>query len=292
MDEAREALRWLETLIVRDERRASPPAPSSPQPSTYHPLLRAAATEFGIPLRFTLDKSLGSSPVIAALLNLLILPGQQFNSRHLLNVLRSPYFDFGMTPETVDLLEVVSRVAQIVEGQDQWREAWDTLSASTPEVKMNLDDERNAPALPRGSDVAPLRHALGAVFEVITPSGASQSLTDWISWLEHLLEYLGFYEKIESEAEIAACEVLQSVLRALVLSETIAGDRRLAYDQFLTNLQSTLDSERYREPGGYDNPALLVGRMTRSTRDALPRRGVAGSFRRLVSGGGTCRSFP
>lgn len=261
-EEAREALRWLKMRIVRDGVAPSTCAIFTPNPRTYHPLLRAAATEFGIPLRFTLDESLGSSPVIAVLLNLLSLPGQHFNSRRLLNVLRSPYFDFGMSAETVDILEVVSRVAQIVEGQDQWREAWDQLAASTTEERMNLDDERNAPALPRGEEVKPYRHALAAVFEVITPSGAPQSLTDWINWLESLLEHLGFYEEIKSESEIAACEVLQEVLRALILSEVVAGDRRMTFDQFLSDLQSTLNTENYREPVVSNLPTVLVGRMS------------------------------
>ena len=103
-DEAREVLRWIKKLVVRENVPLASCAIFTPNPSTYHPLLRAAADEFGIPIHFTLDEPLENSPAITSLINLLSLPLSNFNSRHMLNALRSPYLDFSLDDETVDAL--------------------------------------------------------------------------------------------------------------------------------------------------------------------------------------------
>lgn len=261
-DEAREALRWIKRLVVRKNIALSNCMIFTPNPATYHPLLRLSAEEFGIPIRFTLDESLESSPAFTALANLLSLPVENFNSHYLINTLRSPYFDFSIDPETVDTFEMISRVAQIIEGQNQWDEALARLEASTDQQHLDLDDEQNAPKLPRGSDANALRQVMATVLRTITPPEQVRTLTEWITWLEDLLEHLQFFEKAESERDRAGCEVFRETLRAIVLSETVVGERRVDYKQFLSDLLGTVSGEGFREPGVVGEPALLVGRMT------------------------------
>ena len=71
-------------------------------------------------------------------------------------------------------------------------------------------------------------------------------------------------------------------LRALVLSESVVGDRKVDYKQFVSDLLSTVRGEGFREPGLISQPALLVGRMTeaRGTRfQAVALLGLSeGSF--------------
>ncbi len=281
-EEAREALRWIKKLVIRQQVSLASCGVFTPDPGVYHPLLRSIADEFGMPIRFTLDEKLEDSPAITALLNLLTLSLTKYRSRALINVLRSPYFEFSMDDETVDTLERVSRVAQIVESQEQWNEAWQRLAASSGEDKSDLDDERNAPSLPRGSDVEPLQSALNAVFSLITPPEQSTSQTGWMRWLEELLEKTRFYEKADSERDRSACEVLQESLQALLLSEYVSGERRVDYRQFVADLQGILAGEEYRESRGGWKDALLAGRMTeaRGTRfQAVALLGLSeGSF--------------
>jgi len=261
-DEAREALRWIKTLVVRKNVPLTSCAIFTPDPATYHPFLKISAEEFGIPIQFTLDESLDSSPSITALINLLSLPVKNFSSRYLVNILRSPYFDFSLDKETINTLEMISRVAQIVEGWEQWQEAWDRLSSSTHQDQNDLDDERNSPKLPRGSEADQLCQTLKSVFQTLTPPEQVLSQTEWITWLEDVLEQLQFYEKASSERDQAACEVLREVLRSLVLNESVAGERQVSYPQFLADIQGTLRGEGLRESGRFKQPALLVGRMT------------------------------
>jgi ATP-dependent helicase/DNAse subunit B len=261
-DEARETLRWIKKLVVRDQIPLSSCMIFTPNPATYHPLLRLYAKELGIPIHFTLDEALDTSPALTALANLLSLPLENLNSHYLINTLRSPYFDFSISAETINSLEMISRVAQIVEGQIQWEEAWKRLEASTDEQHLDLDDERNSPKLPRGNDANALRQVMNSVFRTISPPEHVHSQSEWITWLEDLLERLRFYERADSERDRAACDVFRETLRALILSETVAGERKVEYREFVSDLLSTVRSEGFREPAVAGQPALLVGRMT------------------------------
>lgn len=281
-DEAREALRWIKKLVIREHVSPDRCVIFTSDPEVYHPLLGSIADEFGMPIRFTLDEKLENSPAITALLNLLSLPLINYRSRALINVLRSPYFDFSMDDEKVDTLERVSRVAQIVESREQWDEAWQRLAASTEEDKADLDDERNAPSLPRGPEVEALQRALDSVFDMISPPDQTAAQSSWIDWLEGLLKKTRFYNKADSERDQSACEVFRESLRALLLSESVSGERLVDHSQFVADLQGTLAGEGFRESTREWKDSLLVGRMTeaRGTRfQAVALLGISeGSF--------------
>jgi hypothetical protein len=65
-EEAREALRWLKARMVRDGIPLAACAVVTPDPDLYHPYLRQAAAEFGVPLRFTQGEVLAHSPAVTA----------------------------------------------------------------------------------------------------------------------------------------------------------------------------------------------------------------------------------
>lgn len=281
-EEARETLRWIKQLVVRENIPLNACAIFTPNPEVYHPLLRASAGEFGIPIHFTLDEPLENSSAITSLMNLLSLQVKGFNSHYLINSLRSPYFEFPLDPECVDTFEMISRVAQIVEGQAQWEEVWQRLETSTDQERLDLEDERNAPKLPRGDAAAALYGVMNSIFALITPPGDRTTITGWIAWLEDLLERLRFYDRADSVSDQSACEAFRELLRALVLSESVAGERELDYPQFFALLQAAVASEGYREVSHTGQPALLVGRITeaRGTRfQAVALLGLSeGSF--------------
>lgn len=259
VDEVREVLRWVKKLVLRKGVNLDDMVIITPNPGLYHPLFKTIASEFGIPLHFSIDDPLNQSPAITALLALLKLPEQNYKARSIINVLRSPYFTSGMEVETIDLLEMISRVAQIIEGKDQWEETWKRLENSSIENKNLLDSERNAPALPRGEEATLLKSRLDAFFDVITPPEGVLSLTEWIVWLEKMLEELLYYKKLESEQEISAYQAFQEVLRAFIASETIMGARLVNFQQFLLDLESTIPKEHYRENEKLNQSKLHIG---------------------------------
>jgi ATP-dependent helicase/DNAse subunit B len=282
-DEAREALRWIKAHVVRDGIALSDCAIFTPNPDVYNPFLRASAEEFGIPAYFSQVTVLAASLAIAALLNLLALPAQNFKTRMLFNALRSPYFEFGLDSGSIDVLEEISRKARIIEGQEQWLETWERLSPTQLQDQPDLDDERRLPGLPRGEQAQSLQRSLQICFDVLAMPTQSQSQTVWVSWLEDLLDRLGFYHQADNERDELACEVLRESLRAMVLSETVTGERLVNYASFLTSLQSTLNGAGLPEPRLKGQPALLIGRMVEA-------RGV--SFKAVVLLGFSEGIFP
>ncbi len=259
-DEAREALRWIKARVLRDGLSVSDCAIFTPSPDTYNPFLRETAREFGIPIHFSQGPALISSPAIAALLNLLSLPIQNFKSRALFNALRSPYFQFGMDTGAINQLEEISRKARIIEGQDQWQETWERL-APAQEQEPDLDEERRLLGLPRGGSFRALKDSLQDCFNQLVPPSASQAQSTWVNWLENLLEKLAFYKRTNGERDEIACEVLRETLRALVLGESITGERLSGYESFLSSLQSTLNGASLPEPRLKGQAALFIGRI-------------------------------
>ena len=168
-DEAREALRWIKACVLRREIPLNECAIFTPNADLYRPLLRMAAAEFGIPIHFSQGESLSESPAVAALLNLLNLPAQNFKARSLFNALRSPYFNFNLDSRSIDVLETVSRVARIVEGRTQWDETWGRLAALGSEENPDIDDERALPGLPRGAEAVALCDTLAGFLARNTP---------------------------------------------------------------------------------------------------------------------------
>ena len=260
-DEAREALRWIKKLVLRQEVRLADCVIFTPNPELYNPLLRACAGEFGIPIRFTQAEPLSNSTAISALLNLLQLPAGNFNTRRLFNSLRSPYFDFSLDAASLDQLEVISRVAQITAGLDQWAETWDRLAALPGPDADDFDDERVLPGLPRGPEVEKLRAPLDACFRLLAPPAGQQTEIAWITWLEDLLNALGFIDRTNDPRDELAYEALQQTLRSMLVSETVLHRRAVDYGQFVSDLQATLSTIDLPEPSLTGEPALLVGRI-------------------------------
>lgn len=260
-DEAREALRWIKSLIVRDGLALSDCAIFTPNPNLYDSFLRSNAQEFGIPVHFSKGTALTGSPAITALLNLLTLPLQNFRSRMLFNALRSPYFEFGIDAGDIDMLEEISRKAKIIGGRQQWKETWEVLAPIRSE-QIELDDEGRLPGLPRGEHAQRLRTSLESCLNLCSPPAEIQSQTDWVLWLENSLEQLGFYEHANHEHDEIACELLRETLRALVLSETVIGAYASSYVDFISRLQSALNGVGLPESRLNTQPAVLIGQMT------------------------------
>lgn len=261
VEEAREALRWIKTLHVREGIALNDCAIFVSHLGTYQPLLRSAANEFGIRVHFSHPQPMLDSPAVKSLLALLSLPGEDYRTRSLLNVLHSPYFDFGLDAAMVENLEKVSQQAIIVMGRKQWDDAWKMLAEMNLENQDYLDEDRHQPNLLKGVDLKGLRSAFEVFWRFFDGLDATQSLEQWVAWLEQLLENLRYVDRLSSDWDWEVYQAFGGVLRALVLSEIVAGAREVNYTQFLDDLRGTLSSAIVREPRETRQNALLVGGM-------------------------------
>jgi ATP-dependent helicase/DNAse subunit B len=128
--EARAALRWVKARIVRDGMKLSDVAILARDLEPYRPFLEEVAAEFGIPLRVVGGQPLNQNPAVSALMNLLSLPVNEFPRRAVLDVWRSPYFDFsglGIDANSAATLDEISRTGKVSQGLSQWNEAFESV---------------------------------------------------------------------------------------------------------------------------------------------------------------------
>jgi ATP-dependent helicase/DNAse subunit B len=247
--EVREALRWLKARLVRDRVPLSDVAIVARDVLPYRPFLEEVAAEFGMPLRFASGADLRTNPAIAALLNLLTLPLEpdDWSPQALLDALTSPYFDWtdcGLQPGDAGYLYEVARAGQVVTGLDQWREAFQHLSArpSDEYAFAVLDEEDLAPRRPLAkAQVARLEAVFEEIAARITPSPQA-TLRERVLWIEQLIgpdsmltpstatedDDTSLHIVIRArenpataERDVAALRIFKDILRGLVLADSV-----------------------------------------------------------------------
>ncbi|MEJ2707917.1 MAG: PD-(D/E)XK nuclease family protein [Anaerolineales bacterium] len=271
-EEAREALRWIKALVVRERIPLERCAIFTQEPDWYYRFLLEAATEFGMPPRFTWGEILAQSPPMASLIGLLELPVQGFPRRETLDAIRCTYFElepFGLEPKDAATLELVSIHGQVTGGQEQWHEVFENLLATpadrslesfalptTEQESEALGEDLPIPELPHGERAQRLANGLFALMNRLFP-GEERSMQAWIAWLEALLGQIHFYERCESEAR----EALQEALRGLMMSALISEAAPLAYNAFVLALRSALEGCSYRPANAVGRGGVFIGRL-------------------------------
>ena len=175
VEEAREALRWIKALHLREGVALSDCAIFTSNLETYQPLLRTAANEFGIRVHFSHPQPMLDSPTVKSLLALLALPGEDYKTRSVMNILHSPYFAFGLDPVMAENLEKVSQQAIIVMGREQWDDAWKMLEEMNLEELDYLDEDRHKENLLKGVDLKTLRKAFEGFWHFFDGIDTAQS---------------------------------------------------------------------------------------------------------------------
>ncbi len=264
-EEAREAIRYLKGRILRDGATIGECAILVPNADQYFPHLRAAADEFGLPVRFAQSRPLPQAPAITALLNLLSLPLLNYPRRQVLDALRTPFFDltgFGFTRGQADVLDLVSRTGVVIEGLDQWKDVFELLKARVdPEQDEDApDEETSRRILPVGPAAETLQIVFGAFTDCIQPPAASRTAAGWVTWLENLLDAVNFCSaepgsRIEDQSILAA---LRECLRGMILAENLFGDREIDYAAFIAELQGLLQGSGYRDTVDTNQDAIIV----------------------------------
>ncbi|MFQ5942317.1 MAG: PD-(D/E)XK nuclease family protein [Anaerolineales bacterium] len=257
-DESREALRWIKAHMIRNRIALEDCAVVAPDPEFYGSLLRRAAAEFGVQLRFTHGRPLSQAPSISSLMELLELSRSNWPRRLTLQAVRSPYLNlttWGLDAGDALALDAASHAGQVIEGFDQWEQALTQLSqAEAVEVT-----EKDLPSFsaPKGESALRLLNAMQELAGRLTPT-ANRSTSSWVEWLENLLDELEFAERTNDERDRPAFLRLRETLRALVLGEMVADGMDLSYGEFLDELGTAVEAATYREGRPLYEPAVRV----------------------------------
>jgi ATP-dependent helicase/nuclease subunit B len=183
----------------------------------YHVHIRDLGRAYGLPLALHLGEPLTQTPPIRALMSLITLHDTSvyvtdFQTRPLLNALRSPYFQIaGLEREAVQHLDRISREFAVVGGREAWLEAVQNAA-----LNRAADEEDVKPVKPiidaeTGDN---LRAALIAFFDAATPP-ANATLTAYIEWLEGLIgqDPLGNPDDVDKEPGFGTLEMVKCVRR-------------------------------------------------------------------------------
>lgn len=135
--------------------------------------------EYELPLLLQYERALGSEPVIAALIDLLEL-APRFHRRDLLDILRSPYFDWDLDDGLVDLLDRASLEQRFLGGSPG-----DWLGL-VRRAHQNSETKNEAQTVISAQQAQDLMRGLNALFAAIRPPEDGEPAA-YVRWLEALL---------------------------------------------------------------------------------------------------------
>jgi len=151
----------------------------------YATYFETGREEYNLPLLLHYEGAHHRAPVIAALLDLIGL-SPRFRRRDLLDALRSPYIDSGLSLEQIDLLDRISQEQQFLGGgAGDWLEIVSLAQQRSDETSNDASDEAEWTALSAGQAEG-LATTLRAFIRAVSPPD-SASLPEYIRWLAGLL---------------------------------------------------------------------------------------------------------
>lgn len=263
-EEVREALRWIKARNQRDGVPLANCAVFVADLKVYRPVLQAAAAEFGLSLTFSHPDRLRNSLAIQSLINLLDLPLENFSTRGLFNTLHSPYFSFGFENDDLELLEFISQKVRIVEGRNQWDEAWEVLNTTHQEGEEVYDNDRQIRDPLRHVDLSGLKLRLNTIWHVFDEITGIKSLTEWVSWLETTLTELNYFDHLSDEPDNEIIHLLGEVFKSLTLTEQVLSSYSMNYQQFLSELMGAIQTHRIEEPRQARRHSVYVTSLDRA----------------------------
>ncbi|MYD09591.1 MAG: hypothetical protein F4X02_06065 [Chloroflexi bacterium] len=147
----------------------------------YATYFESGRDQYRLPLLLHDEGALRRAPVTAALIDLLGL-APRFRRRDLLDILRSPYIDSGLSPEQIDLLERVSLDQQFPGGGPaDWLEIIRLAQRRGDDARD--DDEWTALSAEQAEDLA---YRLSTFMDAVS-APPKAPLPDYVHWLAGLL---------------------------------------------------------------------------------------------------------
>ena len=250
----------------------------------YASYFRHGQREYDLPLLLHNQPLLHTIPAIAVLIDLLDL-APHFRRSDLLDVLRSPYLDSGLSKEDIDLLDRISREQLFLRGtKDNWSDMV-TLAA----VRPSDDDKATVNVTQEQADE--LAQKLTRFLDGITPP-ASTDVASYVNWLDRLIgrdPYLAeqtldtgdvFSLKIGqrifdglraddpiSQRDAAALDSLRNIMRDLlvtgqILRSGLGEPSEIEWNQFWSNLKYALQNSSERPTDATRDGRVLVTTAT------------------------------
>ena len=191
----------------------------------YAAYFESGRDEYDLPLSLRQERALHTKPVIAAVIDLLGL-APDFRRRDLLEVLRSPYIEAGLSAEMINLLDQLSAEQRFLGGD---LAAWlEILSLGGQLVDADSDDGQ--PAMMTTAEIDDLAARLAAFFRGVSPPERADVLT-YIMWLERLLGVGPPSGRSDSESPRAGDDFTLHIFeRARHLEDEQVPDRRRDVD--------------------------------------------------------------
>lgn len=255
--EVRHMLQAVKRLLIKGV-PAAEIAILAPNTSTYLPTIRAAASEYGVPI--ACEQPLLANPAIAAFANLLQIPGN-FGWHETFAALRSPYIhQTSLSTEQIVLLDQLSRQRPVIAGRDQWQFA-----------VLPITSEQDDPVRPTLVATLPaevlsaLRNGLNAFFDLLSPPEAA-GYREFIWWLQTAL--VGCFPETNSAAaneeaedqtpdstptlDLLECcqegsrdvqalgQLMGALKRLLVSAETVPSDAEVSWETFRDDITGML----------------------------------------------------
>ena len=266
--EVREALRELKKRIVESEKqtgnriRPNECAIFVPDMNAYAPIFRQFGREMGIPLRFSLKQALSASPAASALKRVLRLY-PEFDTMKMLSVLRLPFLsgcpdpkdpsgrDYGTDLAVIDR---IGRKMNVISGMAEWNSAF-AKAKETAQKSQNPDaddkeipDEGKVYEYPNAEKLDRICNSFERFSKLLTPPAGKKKRSEWIKWLENLLESIRFYEQIEDRNGRSFEADFKSLLKRIVFCEDKLKQSPAGYEEFLAELESEMDAAAQTEP--------------------------------------------
>ena len=152
------------------------------------PYVEEVFPDFGIPYASSRGPALIRSPSLRALLNILAVPVHGYRRDDLVALLNSPYINDGQFPAG-SVVDILSREAQIIGGQDSWDEKLAILAG-------RLEAEIAVPDTPEGvrrrhertlATIAGVRRGLEALFADLATLGGAKTIAGHLAAYRSLL---------------------------------------------------------------------------------------------------------
>ena len=250
----------------------------------YASYFRHGQREYDLPLLLHNQPLLNTLPAIAVLIDLLDL-APHFRRSDLLDVLRSPYLDSGLSELDIDLLDRLSREQLFLRGtKDNWSDMV-TLAA----VRPSDDDKALVNVTQEQADE--LAQKLTRFLDGITPP-ASTDVASYVNWLERLIGRDPYHAdqsldtgdvfslKIGqrifdglraddpiSQRDAAALDSLRNIMRDLlvtgqILRSGLGASSEIEWNQFWSNLKHALQNSSERPTDASRDGRVLVTTAT------------------------------
>ncbi len=286
--EIRAALRWLKQRIVQDGYQPAEVALVGRNIDRYRPFIQQVGREFGLPIRIELGQLLNRSPIIDGLLSLLALhlpqgdSGAELGRRQLVNVWRSPWFDWqqaGLASlgQLADRLDNLGRHQRVIGGMEQWSAAFAAQIAVAEQaedqlrVEIDFEEQAQTTKLVSGAAALNLQNSFNLFLEKTAPPHEATSFKQFVQWLEGLIGHDQLREDApqqpaeadhslamirmaraerQTEAEaVAALLRLKDILRGLVWAEEVVGQQdNVTFEYFYSELSGAINTAVYDLP--------------------------------------------